>query len=203
MYVVKRRHKGERGANMPKFTGAFAAPFTAGLLLVTIAGCTSASTTTAAATQTGRGDVTTAAVSGTASGTSSSSPSTPASTQPSTSAPAATPTPSGPPASSTPSQPPGENTPFPGIWDITSWAQYTAAQKALEDGEHQPWLLNAAMVVQAWASRWNPVPTVHQIAADTFQVTQPGTNTVYTIRGTRPIPRGPAPIWVITSITHS
>jgi hypothetical protein len=92
--------------------------------------------------------------------------------------------------------------PFPGIWDITSWPQYTAAQQSVEQG-HQPWLLNPALVVQAWASQWTPAPTPRQIATDTFQVTKPGTNTVYTIHGTRPVSTGPAPIWVITSITHS
>lgn len=55
----------------------------------------------------------------------------------------------------------------------------------------------------AWAHRWTPVPAVHQIATDTFQLTEPGTKVVYTIHGTRPDSSGPAPIWVITQITHS
>jgi hypothetical protein len=59
------------------------------------------------------------------------------------------------------------------------------------------------LVVSAWAHQWTPAPTPRQIATDTFQVTKPGTNTVYTIHGTRPVSTGPAPIWVITSITHS
>jgi hypothetical protein len=92
--------------------------------------------------------------------------------------------------------------PFPGIWDITSWPQYRAAQAAVEQG-HQPWLLDPEMVVQAWAARWAPNLPVRKVAADTYQVTEPGTHVLYTVRGTRPDPTGPAPIWVITQITHS
>ena len=92
---------------------------------------------------------------------------------------------------------------FPGIWDITSWQAYRAAQASVEQG-HQPWLLDPASVVRAWAaSQWTTVPTVHQITADKFQLTKPGTTVLYTVRGTRPDSTGPAPIWVITAITHS
>ena len=92
---------------------------------------------------------------------------------------------------------------FPGIWDITSWSEYRAAQASVMQG-HQPWLLDPESVVQAWAAgQWTTVPPVHQIAADTFQLTKPGTHVIYTVRGTRPDPTSAAPIWVITAITHS
>lgn len=92
---------------------------------------------------------------------------------------------------------------FPGIWDITSWQAYRAAQASVMQG-HQPWLLDPESVVRAWAaSQWTTVPAVRQIAADTFQLTKPGTNVIYTVRGTRPDPNSAAPIWVITAITHS
>jgi hypothetical protein len=95
------------------------------------------------------------------------------------------------------------STPFPGIWDITSWQAYRTAQTAVEQG-HQPWLLDPASVVRAWAaSRWTTAPAVRQITADSFQLTEPGTTVVFTVRGTRPDPTGAAPIWVITAITHS
>lgn len=92
---------------------------------------------------------------------------------------------------------------FPGIWDITSWQAYRAAQASVLQG-HQPWLLDPESVVRAWAaSQWTTVPAVHQIAADTFQLVKPGTNVIYTVRGTCPDPKSAAPIWVITAITHS
>jgi hypothetical protein len=93
--------------------------------------------------------------------------------------------------------------PFPGIWDITSWQAYRTAQASVEQG-HQPWLLDPASVVRAWAgSTWGTAPTVRQIGSDTFQLTEPGGTVVDTIRGTRPVPTGAAPIWVITSIARS
>lgn len=114
------------------------------------------------------------------------------------------------PAAPTTTAPPSKTLPpsasasaaFPGIWDITSWQQYREAQRSVEQG-HQPWLLDPELVVQAWAARWALDIPVQKVAADTFQVTKPGTHVVYTIRGTRPDPTGPAPIWVITQITHS
>jgi hypothetical protein len=87
---------------------------------------------------------------------------------------------------------------FPGIWDITSWRQYWAAQYAWNNG-HQPWLGNPAMVVEAWArGRWNTAPVIQQAGPDTFKVTEPGTNKVDTVTGTRPV-NVPGP-WVITAI---
>jgi hypothetical protein len=87
---------------------------------------------------------------------------------------------------------------FPGIWDITSWRQYWAAQYAWNNG-HQPWLANPAMVVEAWArGRWNTTPIIQQAGPDTFKVTEPGTNKVDTVTGTRPV-NVPGP-WVITAI---
>jgi hypothetical protein len=88
---------------------------------------------------------------------------------------------------------------FPGIWDITSWRQYWAAQYAWNNG-HQPWLGNPGMVVGAWArSRWSTTPIIQQAGPDTFKVTEPGTNKVDTVTGTRPVNvAGP---WVITAIT--
>jgi hypothetical protein len=87
---------------------------------------------------------------------------------------------------------------FPGIWDITSWPQYWAAQYAWADG-HQPWLDSPVMVVQAWArSRWHTLPAIHQAGPNTFRVTAPGAGRVYTVTGTRPV-TVPGP-WVITAI---
>ncbi len=87
---------------------------------------------------------------------------------------------------------------FPGIWNITSWPQYWAAQYAWNNG-HQPWLSSPPMVVQAWArSRWNTTPAIQQVGPDTFKVTEPGTNKVDTVTGTRPV-NVPGP-WVITTI---
>lgn len=87
---------------------------------------------------------------------------------------------------------------FPGVWDITSWPQYWAAQYAMANG-HQPWLASPLMVVQAWArSRWHTVPPIRPAGPDTFAVTAPGTGRVYTVTGTRPV-AVPGP-WVITAI---
>lgn len=95
------------------------------------------------------------------------------------------------------------STAFPGIWDITTWQAYRAAQASVVQG-HQPWLLDPESVVRAWAaSQWSPAPAVHQVTANTFQVTKPGTNVVYTVRGTCPDPTSAAAIWVITAISHS
>jgi hypothetical protein len=88
---------------------------------------------------------------------------------------------------------------FPGIWDITSWPQYWAAQYSWGTG-HQPWLSDPAMVVQVWAhSRWHATPVVRQANASTFQVTEPG-GRMDTVTGTRPV-TVPGP-WVITKITY-
>ena len=87
---------------------------------------------------------------------------------------------------------------FPGIWDITSWPQYWAAQYAWNNG-HQPWLSNPAMVVGAWArSRWNTTPAIQQVGPDTYKVTEPATGKTDTVTGTRPADV-PGP-WVITAI---
>ena len=180
---------------MSKFMGIAASSLVAGLL-VAVAGCSSSNTTHAASASGTEQASTASASSATGTGVSALSPTA---SSPTVSAPGQAPAPSTTPSSTSPQ---GTEAPFPGIWDITSWQQYTAAQKSVEQG-HQPWLLDPASVVSAWAHRWNPVPPVVRITSDEFQVTQPGTTTVYTIRGTRPVSTGPAPIWVITSITHS
>ena len=88
---------------------------------------------------------------------------------------------------------------FPGIWNITSWPQYWAAQYSWSNG-HQPWLSSPAMVVEAWArSRWHTAPVIRQTGAGTFQVTEPG-GRVDTVYGTRPV-TVPGP-WVITKISY-
>ena len=84
---------------------------------------------------------------------------------------------------------------FPGVWDITSWRQYWAAQASVEQG-HQPWLLSPSSVVKAWAAGWASNATVAQTGPDTFTVTKPGQ--VATVTVTRPVSTGPAPIWVIS-----
>jgi hypothetical protein len=87
---------------------------------------------------------------------------------------------------------------FPGIWDITSWPQYWAAQYAWNNG-HQPWRSSPLMVVQAWAqSRWHTVPPIQPAGPGTFKVTAPG-GRVYTVTGTVPA-AVPGP-WVITAIS--
>jgi hypothetical protein len=176
---------------MHRFSGALAASIAVGVL-VTVAGCK----TSAAPVESAIGTLppTAVRVATTAATTAVAAP------------PAATPTPAGgsTAVSAAPTHP-GTSTPapFPGIWDITTWQQYRAAQASVEQG-HQPWLLDPASVVQAWAGSWWTTPSpVHRITPDEFQVTKPGTNVVYTVRGTRPDPSGPAPIWVITAIAHS
>jgi hypothetical protein len=88
---------------------------------------------------------------------------------------------------------------FPGIWDITSWPAYWAAQYAWNNG-HQPWLADPQSVVEVWArSRWHTVPPITQTGPNTFRVTDPGTGKVYTVTGIRPVST-PGP-WVITKIS--
>lgn len=116
-------------------------------------------------------------------------------------------TPSSPATSKAPAKPPastGESGPFPGIWDITTWQQYQDAQTAVEQGS-EPWLLDPKSVVTAWAAaqQWSSTPAVQQTGTDTFQLTEPGTDVLYTIAGTCPEPNSAAPIWVITSIDHT
>ncbi len=92
---------------------------------------------------------------------------------------------------------------FPGIWDITSWHQYWAAQVAVENG-HQPWLINPAMVVSAWASRrFASQPSIRQVGPNTFLVTDTGLDRVIIVTGTRPVPAGQVSPWVITSVVYA
>lgn len=179
---------------MRMFRGAVLAPIMVGLV-ITAAGCG----TTAAVAQ-GRPSTYTAPPASSTPASQGNTNPTSSAVSPSSTAGSTSKSPSSPPPVSPSSVSPSSA--FPGIWDITSWEQYRATQASVEQG-HQPWLLDPASVVQAWAHRWNPVPPVRQIKTDTFQVTEPGTNVVYTIRGTRPDPTGSAPIWVITQITHS
>ncbi len=87
---------------------------------------------------------------------------------------------------------------FPGIWNITSWPKYWAAQYAWLNG-HQPWLSNPPVVVQVWArGRYDTAAVIHQVNPDTFNVTVPGGKAVM-VTGTRPV-RVPGP-WVITKIS--
>lgn len=90
---------------------------------------------------------------------------------------------------------------FPGIWDISSWRRYWAAQSSVEEG-HQPWLLRPSAVVRAWAAGWASHAVVRQIGPSTFEVRKPGTSQKAIVTGTRPVRTGPAPIWVITHVTH-
>jgi hypothetical protein len=56
------------------------------------------------------------------------------------------------------------------------------------------------MVVQAWSrGHWRTAPVIHQVGADTFQVTEPS-GRIDTVTGTRPV-LVPGP-WVITKITY-
>ena len=84
---------------------------------------------------------------------------------------------------------------FPGIWDITSWPQYWAAQYAWLNG-HQPWLSIPSSVVQVWAG-YGSGSLVRQVNANTFKVTKPD-GTTFTVTGVRPV-SVPGP-WVITKI---
>jgi hypothetical protein len=184
---MRYKGKSEGGDLVRVLHGAVAAPIIVGLLIVT-SGCADTIAAAPVPTHTGAPSTTTAT---------SPAPSR-TGTSSSTSQPTTIPTAS---ASATVSA--TASAAFPGIWDITSWPAYRAAQAAVEQG-HQPWLLDPESVVAAWAAqKWTPAPAVHQIGTDAFQVTAPGTDVLYTIRGTRPDPSGPAPIWVITSITHS
>ncbi len=89
---------------------------------------------------------------------------------------------------------------FPGVWDITSWRGYWAAQTSVEQG-HQPWLLSPSSVVKAWAAGWASNATVAQTGPNTFTVTKPGQAATVTV--TRPVSTGPAPIWVISHVTYA
>jgi hypothetical protein len=89
---------------------------------------------------------------------------------------------------------------FPGIWDVTSWRRYWAAQSFVEQG-HQTWLLSPSSVVAAWAASWASHAVVRQIGPTTFEVRKPGTSQTAVITGARPVTTGPAPIWVITRVT--
>jgi hypothetical protein len=167
---------------MRRFTGAIAAPIMAGLFMA-VAGCGTAAASASGASHSA------ALTHGGGSHTGAMAPVGPLSS------PARTKPPVG--AQSSVAKA------FPGIWDITTWQAYRAAQTSVMQG-HQPWLLDPELVVQAWAaSQWSPAPTVHRIAADSFEVTKPGTNIIYTVRGTCPDPASAAPIWVITAISHS
>jgi hypothetical protein len=84
---------------------------------------------------------------------------------------------------------------FPGIWDITSWPQYWAAQYSWLNG-HQPWLSSPSFVVQVWAGGYGSA-VVRQVSANTFTVTKPDGKT-FTVTGIRPV-SVPGP-WVITKI---
>jgi len=86
---------------------------------------------------------------------------------------------------------------FPGVWDITSWAQYWATQYAWLNG-HQPWLSVPSLVVQAWAAGYGSGAVVRQVSANTFQVSLPDGKTRM-VTGVRPV-SVPGP-WVITEIT--
>jgi len=86
---------------------------------------------------------------------------------------------------------------FPGIWDITSWPQYWAAQYSWLNG-HQPWLSSPSAVVQVWAGGIGSASVVRQVSANTFKVTKPDGKT-FTVTGVRPV-SVPGP-WVITRIS--
>lgn len=169
---------------MRKNHGIVAAVPIGALLLLAAVGCSS---TVAAAPATPTNPVTTAV--STAGGVSTSTATSAAPTQAVTA------------TATTASSVAPTQAPFPGIWDITTWAQYRTAQAAVLQG-HQPWLLDPALVVAAWAADWHPTPAVHKVSANVFTVVKPGTNVTYTIRGVCPEPKSSAPIWVITSITH-
>lgn len=86
---------------------------------------------------------------------------------------------------------------FPGIWGITSWRAYWAAQYAWLTG-HRRWLSDPARVVRAWAlSRYGIAPALRKVNANTIRFALPGGATV-TITGIRPV-NVPGP-WVITRI---
>lgn len=89
---------------------------------------------------------------------------------------------------------------FPGIWDITSWREYWAAQYSWLTG-HRPWLSDPVRVVRAWAlSRYGAAPVMHKLNAGTVRFALPDGTTV-TVTGTRPV-SVPGP-WVITRICYS
>ncbi len=91
---------------------------------------------------------------------------------------------------------------FPGVWDITTWRRYWAAQASVEQG-HQPWLLSPSSVVSAWAAGWSSNAGITRTGPDTFKVTKPGTSQVAMVTGTRPVSTGPAQIWVITHVSYT
>lgn len=89
---------------------------------------------------------------------------------------------------------------FPGIWAITSWRRYWAAQSSVEQG-HQPWLLSPSSVVAAWGAGWASHAVARQVGPGTFEVRKPGTSQKAVVTGARPVTTGPARIWVIIRVT--
>ncbi len=89
---------------------------------------------------------------------------------------------------------------FPGIWRITSWRGYWAAQYAWLSG-HQRWLSDPVRVVRAWAlSRYGVAPVLHKLNAVTVRFALHD-GTIVTVTGTRPVST-PGP-WVITRICYT
>jgi hypothetical protein len=89
---------------------------------------------------------------------------------------------------------------FPGVWPVTSWSQYWAAQYSWLNG-HQPWLRDPAQVVAAYArARFHIEADVHRLSQATYWFTSQSGGRV-TVTGTRPV-RTSGP-WIITHISGS
>ncbi|HKF00400.1 MAG TPA: hypothetical protein VKG45_15900 [Actinomycetes bacterium] len=93
--------------------------------------------------------------------------------------------------------------PFPGIWDIRTWEQARAVQRAVDAG-HQPWRTSPARLVRLYAQQVLGIaePVVAAAAPDTFTVARPGAGTVATVRVAQPLARGPGGIWVVTRVVR-
>jgi hypothetical protein len=95
--------------------------------------------------------------------------------------------------------------PFPGIWDVRTWDQAGKVQRAVDDG-HQPWRLDPAAVVAAYASGALGVtgqPVVKRAGAGSYTVAAPGGAAVATVRVAQPLRQGPGGIWVVTAVDRS
>lgn len=89
---------------------------------------------------------------------------------------------------------------FPGMWGITSWRGYWAAQDSWPTG-HRPWLSDPLQVVRAWAlGRYGVAPVMHKLNAGTVRFALRDGTTV-TVTGTCPV-GVPGP-WVITRIRYT
>jgi hypothetical protein len=88
---------------------------------------------------------------------------------------------------------------------VRTWDQAGKVQRAVDDGR-QPWRLDPAAVVAAYASGALGVtgqPVVKRAGAGSYTVAAPGGAAVATVRVAQPLRQGPGGIWVVTAVDRS